>query len=222
MSITSEQIYQKYLQKVDKNITNDNISTDRGRFVLIFNESQNKFVEENLQQRGVDDIRYIQHLLVLDKKITNSTAKQDHFDFTLPDNILDLADVRAKASKRTCKEQSIELWEIQPENLNTVFSNEDDKPSFEWRQSSYIINSGKISIYTDKTFTIDYILLDYYRYPNKIQLLNPNDPESKFNETVSIEWDEKAIDRIISYAAFEFDLNENNPRFQLQKIRQQK
>jgi len=222
MSLTAEQVYQKYLQKVDKNITNDNISTDRGRFVLIFNESQNKFVEDSLQQRGVDDIRYIQHLLVLDKKITNPSIKQDHFDFSLPSNILDLADVRATASKRTCIGQSIELWEIQPENLNLVFTNEDDKPSFEWRQAPYIVNSGKLSIYTDKTFTIDYILLDYYKYPNKIELLNPNDPESKFNETVNIEWDDKAIDRIISYAAFEFDLNENNPRFQLQKIRQQK
>ena len=43
--MTPEQAYLKYIIKVEKNSTNDNISTDRGRFAYIFNEAQNKFIE---------------------------------------------------------------------------------------------------------------------------------------------------------------------------------
>jgi len=219
---TSEKVYEKYLQKVEKNVTNDNTSTSRGSFALIYNESQNKFAEEHLQQRGVDDIRYIQHLLVLDKRIVGAVNKKDHFDFLLPDDILDIADVRATASKRSCKEKMLELWEIQAENLNSVLNDQYDKPSFEWREAPFLVNSNSISIYTDNTFSVDAIFLNYYRYPNQMSLINEFDPESKFNETIKIEWDDKALDRIISICAGEFDINENNPRFQLQKIRQQK
>lgn len=218
--IPVEQAYERFLQKVEKNITNDNISTSRGNFVILFNESQNKFSEENLQQRGVDDIRYIQHLLILDKRLSDGVEKADHFDFKLPNNYLDIADARATATKRICTAK-LELWEIQAENLNSVLSNQYDKPSFEWREAPFIINSNNISVYTDKTFKVDSISLDYYRYPKKISLVNEFDPESKFSE-IEIEWDDKALDRIISYCAGEFDINESNPRFQLQKVRQQK
>lgn len=219
---TVEQSYQKYLQKVEKNITNDGISTDRGRFILLYNESEDKFVEMALQQRGVDDIRYIQHLLKLDYSIRESVLVFDHYDFKLPKDYFDLADARAKASKRICLEKLIDLWEVQSENISSILSDVDNKPSFEWREAPFTINSNQISVYTDTTFTIDEVLLDYYKYPNRISLIDPYNSDSKFDESIKIEWDDKALDRIISICAGEFDMNEGNPRAQMQITRQQK
>lgn len=216
-----EEAYTRYLIKVERNGTNDNISTDRGRFVEIFNESQNKFKELTLQNRGIDDVRYIQKFLVLDKKISSSSQTFDHFNFTLPDNYFDLADVRAKAKKEKCSDY-INLFEVRTENLNEILQDEDNKPSFEWRESCYTINSNEVSVYTDREFTITEILLNYYRYPQQISLINPEDPESEFNEQNAIEWDDKALDRILSICAGEFDINEGDQRFQLQTIRNQK
>lgn len=217
---TVEQAYERYLIKTEKSATNDNIATDRGRFVEIFNESQNKFEERILQNRGIDDVRYIQKFLVLDKKISDSSQTFDHFNFTLPTNYFDLSDVRAQATKEKCTDY-LELFELKTENLNSVLQDEDNKPSFEWRESLYTVNSDKVSVYTDGEFTIDHILLNYYRYPKQISLVNPSDPESQFNETNAIEWDDKSLDRILSICAGEFDINESNPRIQLQQSRQQ-
>lgn len=220
---TVETAYERYLQKVEKNITNDNISTDRGRFVMLFNESQNKFQELVLQNRGSDDVRYIQNLLILDKKISNSKKAFDHYDFEIPENYFDLADVRALASKEDCENQLIELFEMQSENINSILSDEFNKPSFKWREAPYTLNSNKVSVYVgDDDFKIDSLLMDYYRYANQISLINPENPESKFNELIKIEWDDKALDRILSICAGEFDMNENNPRFQIQNLRTQK
>jgi len=219
--IPTEQAYERYLIKVEKNGTNDNISTDKGRFVELFNESQNKFEELHLQNRGIDDVRYIQKFLVLDSKLSDSSQTFDHFDFNLPKNYLDLADARANASKDKCSD-FLSLFEIRTENLNQILEDENNKPSFKWRESCFTINNDKISVYTDRKFKVNYILLNYYRYPNQISLVNPFDPESEFTPEIQIEWDEKSLDRILSICAGEFDINENNPRFQLQNLRQQK
>lgn len=217
---TVQQTKDRYLVKSEKNGTNDGIAVDNLRFCLLYNEAQNKYTTLQLQNRGSDDIRYIQHLLILDKKIANPSKKQDKYNFQLPKNYFDLADVRAKAVKGECS-RLISCEEIQTENLNQILQDEFHKPSFEWDEVPYTVNSNELSIYTDN-FSISEILLNYYRYPNQIGLINEQDPESDFIANIVIEWDDKVLDDIVSLMVMNLDINQNNPRFQLQTIRIQK
>lgn len=216
---TIEETKERYIVKAEKNGTNDNITTDNYRFCLNFNESQNKFLTLHLQNRGIDDIRYIQKFLILDKKIYPKNTSENKVNFELPKNYFDLSSARAKAQKEGCQDL-IELVELQTENLNEIMFNEFLKPSFEWREAPYTINSNSLSIYKDN-FTIDSLLLNYYRYPNQIRLQDPENPESQF-ASIEIEWDDKSLDDIISIMVFNLDINENNPRFQLNTLRSQK
>ena len=218
--ISIEEVKERYLIKAEENGTNDNIATDNYRFILNFNESQNKYTTLQLQNRGVDDVRYIQHLLVLDKKIYPEDTSQDKVNFELPSNYFDLSSARATAQKNSCQD-NIDLVEIKTENLNEIINSEYLKPSFDWREAPYTISSDNLSIYTDNEFTIDYLLLNYYRYPNQLKLVDINNPESAF-EDIKIEWDDKALDDIISLMVVNFDINEGNQRFQLNTIRLQK
>lgn len=219
--MTIEQVRDRYIIKAEKNATNDSITTDNLRFCLLFNESQNKFLTLQLQNRKVDDIRYIQNFLVLDKSIPYDSKEQDRVNFKLPENYFDLADARAKATKEKCSDL-ISLFELRTENLNEILQDEFNKPSFEWREAPYTVNSNQFSIYTGKEFQVTELLLNYYRYPNQIRLIDENNAESKFNESFPIEWDDKCLDDIISLMVFNNDINENNPRFQLQTLRIQK
>jgi hypothetical protein len=218
---TFEQVKERYIIKAEKNGTNDNITTDNYRISLLFNESQNKFLTLHLQQRGVDDVRYVQNFLVLDENIPYASKEEDKYNFKLPPNYFDLADVRAKAKKENCRDL-IYLFEVRTENLSEILQDEFNKPSFEWREAPYTVNSNRLSIYTDKTFSVSEILLNYYRYPNQLTLLDEENPESEFNKDFPIEWDDKSLDDIISLMVFNSDINENNPRFQLQTLRSQK
>lgn len=217
---TIEQVRDRYLIKAEANGTNDNIATDNLRFCLLYNEAQNKYVTLHLQQRGIDDVRYIQNFLVLDKKIPCTSKTQDKYDFTLPENYFDLADVRAKAIKNECSD-FINCFEIRTENLNEILQDEFNKPSFEWREAPFTVNSNKLSIYTDN-FKVSEILLNYYRYPNQIRLTDSENPESHFDENFPIEWDDKALDDIVSLMVMNYDMNEGNPRYQIQQQRIQK
>jgi hypothetical protein len=218
--MTIEQAKERYLIKSEKNGTNDGITVDNLRFCLIFNESQEKFMTLHLQNRGIDDVRYIQKFLVLDKKIPYTSKTQDKYNFKLPSDYFDLADVRAKAKKENC-EDTMYLFEIQTENLSEILQDEFNKPSFEWREAPYTVNSDMLSIYTDN-FSIQTILLNYYRYPNQIRLIDEENPESGFDESLPIEWDDKSLNDIISLMVANLDMNENNPRFQTNIIRTQK
>jgi len=212
---TIAETYQRYIAKVEKNATNDALSTDKQRFVFLFNEAQNKFLENLLDRRGEDDIRYIQNFLVLNKNLSSSTKYPDRYSFKLPLDYLDLSNAQAIAKKGECSDK-IYLFEIKDENKNEILQDPFNKPSFKWRESCYTINSDTISIYYDD-FLIEKALLSYYRYPKRISQVNPSDPESKFNETSIIEWDDKALDRIISLMTANFLVSEQNPAFQIQK-----
>src|SRR5690606_2389668 len=107
------------------------------------------------------------------------------------------------ASKDKCINQEINLFEVRTENLNSTLQDEFNKPSWKYRECPMTVNSNTISVYTDG-FTIETLLLNYYRYPKQIRLINPSDPESKFDETYNIEWDDKSLDRIISISSGEF------------------
>ncbi len=217
---TVEQVKDRYLVKSEKNGTNDNIATDNQRFCLLYNEAQNKFLTLHLQNRGIDDVRYIQKFLTLDEKISYTSKSQDKYNFKLPKKYFDLADVRANAEKEKCKRR-INLVEVQTENLTEILQDEFNKPSFEWDEAPYTINSDQLSVYTDN-FTISEILLNYYRYPSQLRLIDEENPESIFTSDSLIEWDDKSLDDIISLMVFNLDINENNQRFQLQTLRIQK
>jgi hypothetical protein len=219
--MTFEQVRDRYTVKAEKNATNDNIATDNLRFSLLYNESQNKFLTLHLQNRKSDDVRYIQNFLVLDKNIPSSSKTQDKTDFKLPDDYFDLADARAKAKKGSCSD-TIYLFEVRTENLSEILQDEFHKPSFEWREAPFTVNSNLLSIYTNKEFEILNLLLNYYRYPSQLTLVNEENPESGFSTQSKVEWDDKSLDDIISLMVFNNDINENNPRYQLQTIRIQK
>lgn len=209
--------YQKFIIKINKNATTDSIACDKGKFVVIINEAQNKFQEFILDKKGDDEIRYIQHLLVEDHLISESNPHKDSQDFALPKDYFDLSNVSAEATKETCSKQKIDLFEIKNDDKNNILSDEFNNPSFKYREAPYNLSSNKVKVYkTD--FTVDQITLSYYRYATQIELQTPNNPESDFKATTNLEWDNKTADRIISLAASEFELNNGSDKYQANKM----
>lgn len=217
--MTTEQAYEKFIIKSEKNAVNDNISTDRARFVLLFNEAQNKYIENTLEKRNEDDIRTINKILVDDKRIKSEESHLDHADFQLPEDYFDFSNVYGKATKGKCKDKTIFLFEIKDENRHEILQDEFNKPSFEYREAPYIFSDCKIKVFTDSEFDLNSIYLSYYRYPVQIELLDYDDPEKGFNPDVEPEFDDKIVDRIISLAVAELNMNTENQWFQVNRDR---
>lgn len=211
--MTPLEIYESFIIKANENAQTDNVAVSRDRFAVLYNEAAIKFVEWTLEKRNEDDIRYLAPILV-PAKLIDFTGDKTYQAATLPEDYLDLANINTTASSSCCTRVDMEMWEIKVENENTILNDEFNKPSIDYREAPYYIKEGQIKILVDN-FTIDVVNLMYYKYPTKIEVLDPDNPESGFsNPDTNLDFDEKAINKIVSIAVADYNLNNNNPRYQ--------
>ena len=213
--MTTNEAYQKYLIELQANGTTDNIQTNKSRFVINYNKTQNRIVEWLIERKNEDDNRYLQKIKVIDKPLDKATDNTLEDNFNLPKNYFDFIDVRAYADKDDCKEQLFFVWEFKGENLNTILDDENSKPSFKYRESFYILSEDNIKFFKDD-FTFNKAILAYYKYPLQISLINPEFPDSSL-EDVELEFDDKLTNRIITLAASDQSLNSNDQKYQALK-----
>lgn len=216
--MTAEQAYVKFLVKIDNNFENSKVSGDRGRFVLIFNESQNKMIELILDRKKDDESRYIQKVLVEDKKLNKKRTSNNLDIFEIPKDYFDFSSAYSKATREDCERKVIELYEIKNDNKTIILTDEFTKPSFLAREAPITISSDEIKLYKDD-FIHEELYLSYHRYPVQISLQDENNPESGFNTDFNPEFDDKFLDRVISMASGEFSINDSDPKYQMDKQR---
>lgn len=120
-----------------------------------------------VNQRTIDDIRTI----VKDQKpseyIVPTVFDESSFIVSLPSDYWFLAKIKILATKDTCT--NILLYdskEVQHDDNSE--SSMFDKSSFEWRVSNYRFNSEGIRVFTDATYTITKVGLEYLKQPRRI------------------------------------------------------
>lgn len=214
--MTTEQFYNGTIIKLNENATTDKISLDKGRFCVLANNVMNRLIEVFLDRKFEDDIRYIQKILVPNLSILSSKVSKDFTEFSLPKNYFDFSNVYANASKGQCSNKKVDCFEIKDDDTNAILRDPYNKPSFKHRETPFHLASDKIIIYTSDDFTIDRAFLSYYRYPTQIGLIDPDNPESQFNEN-NPEFDDKFMNRAIDLCAAEFLLNTDDPKYQAEK-----
>lgn len=212
--MTTQTAFDKFQIKVNNNSETGKIAVDRGRFVLLFNEAQNRLIEYILDKKSEDDIRYIERILVQGYKLSLFKSDKSYQDYSLPKDYFDFSSLHATANKGECLDKSMTLFEIKDDDSPLILEDEYNNPSFLAREAPFSIASNKIKIYKDETFEYNKVFLNYYKYPIQIRLVNDEDPESEFDKNFDPEFDDKFVDRIISVAAGNFELNNESQKAQ--------
>jgi len=209
--MTSVEVIEKVREKLNKNSINDNIAFDRPRIILAVNEAQNKYVEWTIEKKNEDDIVFIQKLIVNDLKLTKSPKKSDDSEyFEIPSNYFHPINLKVYAKNEECKKKRINAWEAKGQNIHELLADNNNKPSFYWEETFYTIGQDKYRVFKDKTFEIEQVNLDYYRYPKKIDVEGYIDVNNKNTFTSNPELDDKAMDRIIDIAVKDLNINSEN------------
>ena len=203
------QIYLRWLNKVNKNSTNDNVIADKGRFVEIFNEAQNRYMEWILEKRNEDDIRYIQKLRTPDKKLKKGRTILNHCDFELPEDYFEFDNLQVFGAGDGCKEDKIHVFEAKQENVEELLCDEANKPSFPYRETFYTITDDHVNVYFED-FSISKVYLTYYRCPVQIDIEGYIRHDGTQSTNINSEWDDRVINRILNAATQQFHLNSDN------------
>jgi hypothetical protein len=215
---TTEQAFIKFQIKINETYESSKIGIDRGRFVILYNEAQNKMVEFILNRKNTDDYTYIQNILVPNKKLPRLTTTNDADVFEMPEDLLNFSSAYSTATMGNCKDVKINLFDIKDDNKTEVLQDEFNGPSFLAREAPISMANNKFYLYKD-SFTHENLFLSYYRYPKQIQLLDPDNPESQFDPNINPEFDDLLLDRILSMAASEFEINTEGQKFQIDRMR---
>jgi hypothetical protein len=136
----------------------------------------------------------------------------------MPDDILNFSSAYSTATKGVCENKKINLFDIKDDNKTEILQDEFNKPSFIAREAPLSMADNKIFLYKDG-FTHEILFLTYYRYPKQIRLLDPENPESQFDPSVNPDFDDLLLDRILSMASSEFEINTGDSKFQIDRMR---
>ena len=215
---TTEQAFIKFQIKANETYESSKIGIDRGRFIMLFNESQNKMVEFILSKKGTDDYTYIQNILVPNKEIPRETSISNADVFLMPEDLLNFSSAYSTATKGNCNDVKITLFDIKDDNKTEILQDEFNKPSFIAREAPLSMANDRFFLYKEG-FTHDKLFLSYYRYPLQIRLLDPDNPESPFDPAINPEFDDLLLDRILSLASSEFEINTGDSKFQIDRLR---
>lgn len=214
-----DQAYITFQQLINKNLTNDNLSVDKPRFINIFNRVQNTYVEWLLEKSNQDDVRDIQKLLVLNKKLTKSSEDKITTGFKLPDNYFNFSNLSITASAGNCKNEKILVHEIKVQDVEELLNDEFQKPSFEFRETFYTVSSDDMKVYTNG-FKIDKALLSYYRYPLQVDISGYVKQDNTSSSDIDPEFDDKVVNKILLACSKDYSYNAGDVnKYQLDKER---
>ena len=61
------------------------------------------------------------------------------------------------------------MWEAKNENVHELLGDDNNRPSFDYRETFYTIGDGKVVVYEDG-FLTDEVRMTYYRNPVRVDL----------------------------------------------------
>jgi hypothetical protein len=161
---------------------------------LYLNEGQELFVKKRINrnniyklgfetiQKRVEDLRDVHIKFENDTAQPLSTTKinDNVYRFNLEDlglvnnrlKYLYKTRVSFKGTKALCKDVVLDGIQSQTDDLNEILKSDFYSPSFEWREVPFVFSEKYLYAYSDGSFSINTLSLDYIKRPVKIA--NPN------------------------------------------------
>lgn len=208
--MTIQEAYLRSLQKNEQNLANGGIKLDPGRFVLLFNEAQDRLIRYYLNRKDDETIRSIQTLLVYWKSLNefNHIDDPESTSFGLPDDYLWFSNIKGSFSYNGCEVGDFVMWEAKNENVHELLGDDNNRPSFDYRETFYTIGDGKVVVYEDG-FRTDEVRMTYYRNPVRVDLAGYINAAGERSTDIDPELPDPLVEEILDMVAKQFNLNEN-------------
>lgn len=178
--MNAREMHYDFKQKLNK------IDSQKNRNLIVpeidwkLNEAQEVFVKMIAQprlrsqvgfevnQRAIDDIRsiVINQTLQQANCITLSQYDNSSFIGTLPSDYWFFVGGKVYATKGNCTNKRLAVREVQHDDEQDL--SPFDRSSFEWRISNLRFISTGIRVFTDGTYTLNQLCIDYIKKPRRI------------------------------------------------------
>lgn len=160
--MTTLELYLEFVTKVNKLGTYENRYFSPDKFVLLWNDQQDRWLEHSLgKKEDSNELQDLQFLYVEDDPVSKIDSKDRYNRYTIPD-YYSIAKVYAKGKKDTCISDLLVRPLKHPANLEEIWNDWCNEPNWEYRETLYNVSDDKLLVYK-KGFDIDTVFISYWR-----------------------------------------------------------
>lgn len=208
--MTIQDVYIDFITRIERNMTNDNLDIDQERFVIIFNNAQNRHLNWVLSNNLGTNTRHIRDFVVSAEPISLITNEEQYNSYQLPSDYVQGIYTTCKATNKGCTTTEMTLHKVIPENANSLYTDFNNEPNLEWEESFYTIQKD-LKIY-HKGFTTSDVKLDYYRLPKKVEMEGYTREDGSLTIDIDPEWRDIELDTILKICTKMYHFNINDLR----------
>tara|TARA_R100001480_G_scaffold67115_1_gene78649 strand:+ start:1319 stop:1987 length:669 start_codon:yes stop_codon:yes gene_type:complete len=201
-----QEAYLRFLTKVNRNLSSNNIVASKDRFVLLYNEEQIRYLDYSLDFRNDADLSNAEEFLVVDSNVLPLSAIDNIVPLDLNDDWFEVSSAYAYVDTSECKNIRLSLFEIKNFDQEQLAIDANNAPSIRYRESPYYIGNNNLNVYT-KDFTIKRGIVTYYRFPKPIDISGYIDIDGTASTDIDPEGTDWWVNKIISMCAESFFRN---------------
>lgn len=207
--MTIQEAYKRFLLKINKNDTDDEVRVSPAEFVFHYNEQSLKWLGNKIATKSLNEnIDDLQELLI-DVELNDYRETRTHNDFVIPEDFFQFVSAEAISNRDNC-ERYLYVHNIKPKEKNSWLQDDMNKPSFEWEETISIISGNKIQIYKSD-FDVTGLELSYYRKPRIVDIEGYRHIDGKASKTIHPDLKDENVNEIINRIAFAVALDYGNP-----------
>jgi hypothetical protein len=211
--ISVEELVYEFKLTLNKVTRQDNVDIPIEDIIIYLNKAQMSWVKTKLNpnnvyrsgfeaiRKRIDDVQILKVGDVEIKPVKTNDLLRKGYECSLSDakDYMFYISSYTVATKNNC-EVILTNDLVKSGDLTTRYLDVNYSPSFEWRTTLATLGNDALTVYTDGSFQIDKVFINYLRYPQKIDI----EGYTKFDGTLSISSDcelpEYAKDGIVDLA----------------------
>lgn len=214
------EIYKRYLLKINRNDSNEGANVLKSLFVIDFNSQAENWLFERLDKDG-DNIKLdgLDTLLEPDKELTKLTVFDDSVEFQLPDNFRRHASSFSIVDNGNCKGVKIYNFDKKSLGFTAILADKFSRPSWDFEETPFLITKNRMRVYFDG-FEIKKCFSTYYRRPGLIDIAGYKRFDGNPSTNIDSDLPDMAIEEILNRMAVDATRKFQDPEgFQFNKER---
>ena len=161
--MTILECYMYVTDRLNKLSSNNSQNIPYPQFIRTFNTAQLQWVEDRYKIDETSNTRIDELSILLKSQVLSKSVKENYYETTKPDDYFHFKRLYGSPC-------NINIIPVKEGDINNLIKSANWRPSKDWEETISTIVGNTIRVYKDDNFSLEDIVLVYYRYPLEVDI----------------------------------------------------